>query len=180
VKGKNMRKTATFIFILIIALLLVPRLTSAAYGQANDYEGNRTVLITAADPTTAPAAVFYSKAIGSVAPGDLYYADATASTTDITLNLYITNTDELVHYLRYLTLRVAIYVEDNNGQRAAPQTGNGEITETYLTLQNSPAAFTLPGGARYRVAVVSGCFYCLSAGSSGYNITPLFYLETGH
>jgi hypothetical protein len=172
-----MRRTAIFILIIIITLFIIPRLTTTAYGQVNDYDSNQDIQITAADPTEAPSAVFYGKAIGSITPGDLFYIDAVNSQADATLNLYITNTDELTHYLRYLTLRVMIYIEDGNGQWTIQQSGFEEFPETYLTLQNSPASFTLPGGARYKISIISGCYYCLSTGNSGDNITPRFYLN---
>jgi len=173
------RKIATFILIIITAIFFIPRLTAIAYGQTNGDEGKNAVQITAAAPSAAPSAEFYGKAIGSVTPGDLFYVDAAGSPADFTLRLYITNTDELIHYLRYLTLRVAVYVEDSNGQWTKPQIDGEESLETYLTLQNSPVTFTLPGGARYKVSIDSGCFYCLSAGNAGDNITPRFYLDAG-
>jgi len=175
-----MRKFVTFILVIIIALFFVPRLTSIAYGQANGDVGKQAVTVTAADPSPAPSAEFYGKAIGSVTPGDLFYVDAAGNPADITLNLYITNTGELIHYLRYLTLQVAIYVEDSNGQWIKPQINDEEYPEIYLTLQNSPVTFTLPGGAHYKVAIDSSCFYCLSASNAGENITPRFYLDAGN
>jgi hypothetical protein len=172
-----MRKTVIYILVIIIALFFLPRLTSIAYGQTNGGNSKQSVRITAADPSAAPSAVFYGKAIGSVTPGDLFYIDAADTPADITLSLYITNTDELIHYLRYLTLKVAVYVADGSGQWTVPQIDGNEHQEIYVTLQNSPAIFTLPGGARYKVSIASGCFYCLSAGNAGNKIIPRFYLD---
>jgi hypothetical protein len=173
-----MRKTAIFILIVIIALIIIPRVTSTAYGQVNDYDSNQNVQITAADPSEAPSAVFYGKAIGSITAGDLFYVDAANSQADITLSLYVTNTDELTHYLRYITLRVAVYIQDGDGQWTIPQSGVEEPPETYLTLQNSPASFTLTGGVRYKISIISGCYYCISTGNPGDRIIPRFYLNS--
>ena len=174
-----MRKIVTFILIIITVLFFIPRLSSIAYGQANGDDGKQAIQVAAADQSTAPSAEFYGKAIGSVTAGDLFYVDTAGSPADITLSLYITNTGELTHYLRYLTLQVAVYVEDTHGQWIKPQVSGEEYPEIYLTLQNSPVTFTLPGGPRYKVTIDSGCFYCLSAGNAGDNITPRFYLDAG-
>jgi hypothetical protein len=173
-----MRKIVTFVLIIIIAVFFIPWLTSIALGQTNGNDSKQTVQIEAADRSAAPSATFFGMAIGSVIRGDLFYIDAAASPADIILSLYITNTDELIHYLRYLTLQVVVYVEDNNGQWVNAQIIGEKSPATYLTLQNSPVTFTLPGGARYKVTIDSGCFYCLSADNAGENITPRFCLDT--
>jgi hypothetical protein len=174
-----MRKIVTFIIIAIIGLVLIPRLASAAYGQDNAGTAKPAVPVIAAEPSAAPAAVFYGHAIGSVSPGDLFYVDATGKAADITLSLYITNNDELMHYLKYLTLKVAIAVRDVDGQWTCVNTGRGQTAETFLTLQNSPVIFNLPGGAYYKTTIVSGCYYCLATPAANTDIAPHFYLQTG-
>jgi hypothetical protein len=174
-----MWKIGIVILIVITALCFLPRLTSIAYGQTNGNEGKPAVQVTAAGSSAAPSAEFFGKAIGSVTPGDLFFVDAAGNPGEITLSLYITNTGELIHYLRYLTVHVAVYVEDSPGQWTKSQINGEKPPEIYLTLQNSPVTFTLPGGARYKVAIDSGCFYCLSAGNAGESIIPRFYLDTG-
>ena len=174
-----MRNIVTFILVIITALFFIPRLTSIAYSQADGDDGKPAIKVAAADQSAAPSAEFYGKAIGSVTPGDLFYVDAAGNPAGITLGLYITNTGELIHYLRYLTLQVAVYVEDSHGLWIKPQVNGEEFPEIYLTLQNSPVTFTLPGRARYKVTIDSGCFYCLSAGNAGENIIPRFYLDAG-
>ena len=174
-----MRRIITFIIIIVLAVFFIPRLVSAAYGQTNDANGNSAIQVAAAALSSAPSAEFYGGAIGSVTPGDLFYVDAAGNPGDISLSLHITNTDDLIHYLRYLTLKVAVYVEDSNRQWIKPVINGGEFPETYLTLQNSPVTFTLPGGAHYTIAIESGCFYCLSAGHAGNNFPPRFYLDAG-
>ncbi|MGD1118693.1 MAG: hypothetical protein ABR886_04330 [Dehalococcoidales bacterium] len=171
-----MRKIATFIFILIIGLVLIPRLTSIAYSQ-DSAATKPSVPVTAAEPSAVPAAVFYGHAIGSISPSDLFYVDATGKPTDITLSLYITNTDELIHHLRYLTLRVSVEMRDADGRWTNVQTSGGQTAETYLTLQNSPVIFNVPGGAYYKATILSGCYYCLSAPAAGEDIQPRFYLQ---
>jgi len=174
------RKFVIFILVIITALFFFPRLTAIAYGQVNGDDGKQAVRVAAADPSAAPSAEFYGKAIGSVTPGDLFYVDAAGNPADITLSLYVTNTGELIHYLKYLTLQVAVYIEDSSGHWIKPQINGEESPKIYLTLQNGPVTFTLPGGARYKVAIDSGCFYCLSAGSAGDSITPRFFLDAGN
>jgi hypothetical protein len=174
-----MRKIVTIILIAIIAIIFGPRLVSTAYGQTNDAAGNSAIQVEAADPSAAPSAEFYGQAIGGVTPGTLFYVDASGNPGDVSLSLSITNTDELIHYLRYLTLNVAVYVEDGNGQWIKPQINGGQFPDTYLTLQNSPVTFTLPGAVRYKVTIDSGCFYCLFTGHAGDNLAPRFYLDAG-
>jgi hypothetical protein len=172
----KIRKVLTIALIVIIALVFAPKLVGTAFGQDTPNPGQAGLVIEAADTTAAPTATFYGKAIGEVTPGDLFYIDATASQVDFTLNLYITNADDLIHYLRYLTLQVAVYVKDGEGNWIKPQL-NGEQAETYLTLQNSPATFTLTGGAQYKITVEDGCFNCLSAGNAEENPAPKFFLD---
>lgn len=172
-----MWKVLTSILIIIIILFFVPRLVSAAYGQTAGNTGEPAIRVEAADPSVAPSAEFFGKAIGGVKPGDLFYVDATDSPRDVSVSLYLTNSDELIHYLRYLTLKVAVYVEDGHGRWIKLLLDGSVFPDTYITLQNSPVNFILPGLARYKVTVNSGCYYCLSVGPDGRDMSPQFYLE---
>jgi hypothetical protein len=158
--------------ILFITLCLAPY----AYGAGNDHE-YETVHIEVADRTAVPSATFFGRAIGSVTPGDLFYIDATTNTHDISVNLYLNNAHELTPYLRYLILKVGIYSEGGNGQWQKASLGNGNpVPDTFITLRNSPVGFTLAGGAKYKVTVNSGSFYCLTANINGGITPPQFYL----
>ncbi|OGO00578.1 MAG: hypothetical protein A2Y90_01710 [Chloroflexi bacterium RBG_13_52_12] len=173
-----MRKFLKFIIISIIILPAAAWLTSVAYGQTSADSALPDVRIEAAPLSAAPSATFYGNAIGSVTPGDLFYVDSVNSTPDISVNLYITNADQLIHYLRYLTLKVAVYCQNPEGQwERLLLTDGSAYPDTFLTLRNGLVTFNLPGAARYKVAVESGCFYCLSFRSNGEEIMPLFYLE---
>ena len=171
-------KVLRFILIVIMVLFLAPWLVSAVYGQTVNAAGESDIQVEAADPSAAPSAQFFGKAIGSVTAGDLFYIDATDNPQDISVSLYITNADELIHYLRYLILKVAVYFEDKEGQWTKTLLADGsEFRDTYITLQNSPVNLPLPGYARYKITIASGCFYCLSAGYNGSDFTPRFYLD---
>ena len=168
-----------FKFTLVVAVMLsLPWLTSIAYGDSNGASVPAGVRIEAAGRAAAPEATFIGYAFGSITPGDLFYIDATGSRDDMVINLYITNGDELARYLRYLILRVALYSANEDGQWL-PAPVRFDIlkeSDTYLTLQNSPAKFTAPGNARYKVRIDSGSYYCLPAGARPDNGPPEFYL----
>jgi hypothetical protein len=159
------------------ALFILPWLTSIAYGNSSG-PAPGTIRVEAADGAAAPEAVFLGLAFGSVTPGDLFYIDATGIHDDIAASLYLTNAPELTHYLRYFILKVSVYPEREDGvqpktpshDRMSPESG------TYLTMQNSPVKFSLPGGSRYKVRIDSGSYYCLPAGAGRSYEPPHFYL----
>lgn len=163
------------IFLLLAMLLLAPWPVAYAYDNAGT--GPEPVRIDVAPPSAAPGWKVYGGAIGSVpSPGDLFYIDTTGNAADISATLYLTNTDELVHYYRYLILRVGVYRQDDTGWQRAVR-GNGEpLPDTYITMQNGKADLALAGYARYKVTIDSGSFYAYkTAGSSG-SVSPRFYL----
>jgi hypothetical protein len=157
---------------------MVSWLTSIAYAQTALDSGQAEISVEAAPASTAPAATFFGKAIGGITPGDLFYINATNSPQDMTISLYITNADVLIHYLRYLTLRVGFYVEDGNGQWQKVTSQDGVVSpDIYITLQNSPVDIVLPGLGHYKVTIDSGCYNCFSTPSDGSNMAPSFYLN---
>ena len=172
-----MAKLIRLILLLSAVLLLTPWLASYAYGVSNGVSGHETVHIEVAESSTAPSATLFGRAIGGVTPGDLFYIDATTNTRDIAVNLYLTNAHELTPYMRYLTLEVGIYFESSDGlwQKASLWNGN-PVPDTFITLRNSPVSFTLSGCTKYKVTINSGSFYCLTANTSGGNLSPKFYL----
>ena len=163
------------IFLLLASLLLTPWPVAYAYG--NNTAGQAPVQIEAAAPAAAPHWNAYGNAIGGVTPGDLFYIDTGNSTADMPVTLYITNTDELVHYYRYLTLNVGVYVQTGTDQWEKATTGNGELLpDTYITMLNGKVSFTLPGYARYKITIDKGCFYCYGTVTGKSAVSPAFYL----
>ncbi len=165
------------IFVLAATLLLMPWPVAYAYDAEMGNSG--PVNIEPADPAAAPKLDVFGNAIGSVAPGDLFLIDSSTSAADTVFTLYLTNTDELVHQYRYLTLNISTYVQtagdDWEKVRAAD---SDNPPEYYLTLQNGMVSFTLPGYGRYKIAIDKGSFYAYGTGSQQ-AVSPKFYLTTG-
>jgi hypothetical protein len=170
-------KLVRFTLFFSAILLITPWLASYAYGTGNGVSGHETVHVEAAEPSKAPRATLFGRAIGSVTPGDLFYIDAAGNPRDITVRLYLTNAHELTPYLRYLILEVGIYSECSDGhwRQASFQKGN-PVTDTFITLRNSPITLILAGYTRYKVTIDSGSFYCLTTNTNGGNVSPHFYL----
>ncbi len=155
-------------------LLLVP--WPVAYAYDNAVAGAGPVQVAAAEPSVAPEMAALGNAVGGItSPGTLFYVDATGAPGDVSVALYLTNADELIHYYRYLILKVGVYVQAGADWQPAAS-GSGELfPDTYLTLRNGRVSFTLPGYARYKVTIDSGCFY-FSPAVAGGSISPKFYL----
>lgn len=164
------------VFPLIAISLLASWSVDYAHGSAA--VGQQAIQIEVAEAAAVPSLTAYGGAIGGVTHGDLFYIDATHSPSDIRATLYITNTQELIHYYRYLTLKVGIYTQSDAGEWRQGVTSNGEpIPDTFITLRNGQASLTLPGYTRYKLTIISGSFYCFAANSSEASISPQFYLE---
>ncbi|OGN99841.1 MAG: hypothetical protein A2Y90_01005 [Chloroflexi bacterium RBG_13_52_12] len=164
-----------FFFPLIAALLLVPWPVAYAYDGANAEDIRMT--IQTADPSGTPQLYAAGRAIGSVTPGDLFQVDTTGITLDTYFNMFITNTDELVQNYRYMTLNVGIYVQtgiDSWEKLTAP--GGEALPDIFITIQGGMVSFTLPGGAKYRITIEKGCFYCYGAAPGTTAAAPKFYL----
>jgi hypothetical protein len=163
------------IFSLITALLLVPCTVAYAYDDAAAATGS--VVITSPGPASLPQFHVYGNAIGGITPGDIFLIDSSGSAVDTTLTLYITNTDELIHNFRYLTLKIGTYVQDSAvGWEKVPAAEGDDSQETYLTMQNGAVSFVLAGGARYKITIDKGCFYCYGIGAGETCSLPDFYL----
>ena len=172
-----MQKVFRFIITIALILLLASWLIPAAYGQTNGDTEESDIIVEVAPPETAPVVSFFGNAIGGVTAGDLFYVNATNYQPDLSVDLYITNSDELVHYLRYLILKVVIYVEETDGQWTQITLQDGTVLpDTYITMQNSPVNFILSGLARYKVTIESGSYYCYPLRSDSGDISPQFYL----
>ncbi len=155
--------------------LLAPWPVAYAY---DDGAVREPVRIEAADASAAPQWQAFGRAIGGVTtPGDLFYIDAIDSPMDISATLYMTNTDELAHCYRYLTLKVGVYAKTSSDGWEKITAGSGDpLPETYITMRNAMVSFNLPGCASYKVTIDDGCFYCLSASAGEGSTSPNFYL----
>jgi hypothetical protein len=179
-----MKKVIIIIMVTVMVLTVASWLTSTAFGHTNDdvalgstiAEGNITV--EAAPLEAAPSVTFFGSAIGGVEPGDLFYVSANNSPLDFTINLYITNADQLIHYLKYLILKVTVYVEDAGGQWLPVTSLDGiALPDTYITLENSRVEFTVTGQANYKVTIESGSYNCLPVRPGSGDVSPQFYLN---
>ena len=172
-----MRKIYRFFLIIVLLLLAASWIIPAAYGQTNSDVEQQNINIQAASAEASPKVDFYGNAVGGVAAGDLFYIDATGSPLDVSLDLYITNPDELIHHLRYLILKVAVYMEDADGQWQQITSQDGmALPDTYITLQNSSVNFTLPGLTHYKVIIESGSYRSFPFRSNNGDISPAFFL----
>jgi hypothetical protein len=147
------------LFLFITALLLVPWTVAYAYDNASAATGH--VDIVPAATSSLPELKPYGNAIGGVTPGDLFFVDTSNTFDDTECTLYITNTEELSQDYRYLTLCVGTYTRTATGEWGKTPTGAGKTTgESCLTMQNGNINLILAGGARYKISVDKGCFYC--------------------
>jgi len=166
------------IFLFLATLLLTP--WPVAYAYDNGMAGQSPSQIETAAPEASPKLNAFGNATGSVTPGDLFYIDNGSITADTPVSLHITNTDELVHSYRYMTLKVGIYVQTGTDQWEKATTGNGELLpDTYITMLNGRVSFTLPGYAKYKITIDKGCFYCYGTGNGESAALPTFYLSVG-
>jgi hypothetical protein len=177
-----MRRIFIFTLIALLVLTVGSWITSAVYGQTNETAGlnattsNDDIRVTPAPLEDTPVINFFGNYIGSVKPGDLFYIDATSSQPDISINLYITNANELTQSLRYFILKVAIYVEDDDGQWQKVTSLNGiTLPDTYITLENSPVNFALPGMSHYKITIESGSYKSYPSLNND-EILPSFYI----
>jgi hypothetical protein len=165
------------IFLMVAVLLLSPWPVTYAYG--NSTTGQSDMHVEAAATEAAPKWKAFGNAIGGVTPGDLFYINTGDTATDMPVTLLITNTNELIHHYRYLNLSVAVYVQTDTDQWEKLTTSSGEpLPDTYITMSNGKANFTLPGYARYKITIDKGCFYCYGNTGKG-AVAPTFYLSVG-
>ena len=166
------------LFPIIALFLLAPWPIADAYSYDGDMAGQEAVRIEVAEASTLPNWTAFGKAIGGVTPGDLFYIDVADNPTDIQVTLYITNAQKLISHYRYLILKVGIYTESTGGEWEQASMVNGELVpETFITLRNGQVSFTLPGLAKYKIAIDSGSFYCTTTNNDSSSLSPQFYLE---
>ena len=170
------RKSIKQFFLLPVVLLLTP--WPVAYAYDNAMAGEEPIQVSVAESSAAPSWNAFGGAIGGVTnPGDLFYIDTTNSNLDILATLHLTNAEELIHYYRYLILKVGIYVDKGIDQWEPATAANGEaLPDTYITMRNGKVSFALPGYARHKLTVDSGSFYCFGNSPDEGNNSPKFYL----
>ena len=171
------RKLLRKLFPLIAVLLLVPWPVAYAYTFNTTAVDIREVAhIEAAEASATPTWTVFGNTVGGVTPGELFYIDASDNPADITLTLYITNSQELIKSYRYLILRVGKYVLNGDGEwQEVTTTGDEPIPDTYITLKNGLVSFTLFGCARYKITIDSGS-YSTRSNIGGNGTAPQFYL----
>jgi len=162
-------------FPLIAVLLLMPWPVAYAYDDGSG--GTGVVEIEVAELSAAPRWTAFGSAIGGVdESGDLFYVNASHAPDDLLVTLYFTNTDEIMHYYRYLNLQVGVYAWIADRWEPAVGVSGKLIPDTYLTMRNGMVCFTLPGYTKYKVTIESGCFYCFRADVGDGSVSPKFYL----
>ena len=158
-------------------LILAPWPVAYAQSYKGGITGQDAVQIEVAEPAVAPSWTAFGKAIGGIAPGDLFYIDAEDNAADILVTLHLTNTKEIIRCYRYLILKVGMYARSSTNYWKRASRGNDElIPDTYITLRNGQVSFALPGYAKYKVTLDGGCFYCITTNTDGGSVSPQFYL----
>jgi hypothetical protein len=167
------------LFILIAALLLAPWPVVYAYeGVSADTEAS---FIQPAEQASAPQIQAYGSAIGHVSGGDLFYVDMTGTQGDASCQLIIANADELVRDYRFMNMKVGIFVqgEDENHWSRLTASNGDTLPDIYITMHSGMADFMLPGGARYKITIDTGCYYCYGRTDGNKAKVPLFNLSMG-
>ena len=173
---RRLRFGRKLLFPVLAVLALSPWPVAYAYDAGTP--GAAPATVSAAPAEAAPAWTTYGRAIGGVdRPGDLFYIDLQEVAADATALLYITNTDELAHQYRYLTLRVGLYAYNaETGWEPLAEIDSNTHAATYITLQNGYIGLALPGLGLYKVTIDGGCFSRYQVNAEG-SASPEFYLS---
>jgi len=173
-----MRSKLRKLFPLLALLLLAPWPIAYAHDYVNASPQGNEIQVETAESSARPGWQAFGKAIGGVnTAGDLFYVDADEYPADILVTLYITNTHELSRCYNYLILKVGVYVEGNTDEWTAASSYDSQpVPDTFITMRNGRVSFTLPGDAKYKVTIDSGCFLCTTSSADGGSVSPQFYL----
>jgi hypothetical protein len=163
-------------FILIAAVFLAPWPVAYAFESVNG--ANSGLNITPADTANAPRINGAGVGIGSVTAGDLFQVDMTGVTGDKAYRLMITNSNELAKNYRFMNFEIGIYVRaaGTGGWQKLTAADGGALTPVYISMHGGTADFTLPGGAIYKVMIVTGCFESYGTRDGTKPAIPRFYL----
>ena len=162
------------LFPYIAFLLLIPWPVAYAFDDAGGQDG---IQIAVADESVKPALTVFSKAIGSVESGELFYINASGNSADIVATIYLTNPQELIKHYSYFIFKVGVYVQTNGEWEKASGSDGSIISDAILSMKNGQISFALPGYANYMVGIDSGAFYSTNAGANGSSLSPQFFLE---
>jgi hypothetical protein len=162
------------LFVMAALLVLAPWPVVYAYEGAN--ADTTQFNIVAADETSAPRIEAYGKAVGSVTAGELFQVDLTGIPADTPYTLMMTNADEMMADFRFMNMEVGVYVQAADGAGWEPlQTDS--FHQVFISMHSGLTDFTLPGGAKYKITIEHGCFYCYGAGEDSEITAPAFHLE---
>ncbi len=166
-------------FILCAAMLLAPWPVAYAYDNVNAASTSLTIM--AADTASAPQLNGYGNAIGSITDGDLFEIDMTGTEIDTVFRLSITNADELFPNYRFMNMKIGVLTQAAGSEAWEKLTTSGgeELQPIYISMHGGMAEFKLPGGAKYKITIEKGCFYCYGVTQATKAAVPRFYLEAG-
>ena len=165
------------IFPFIAILLLAPWPIAYAYTYEGEMTSQGAVRVEAADASVAPSAIAFGRSVGSVTPGDLFYINAIDSASDFSVTIHMTNAGELSQCYRYFVVELVAYVQDETGSWVRTTAyDNQDFNAVCLDMKNGNVSFSLPGCARYKLAVEGGSFYCMAISADGGSLAPNFYL----
>lgn len=165
------------IFPIAALMLLLPWPVAYGYEFSGASTSQELIQITVAGASVQPTWTAFGNAIGGATAGDLFYIDATGSSADFHVTLYLTNASGLIHNYRYLTLKVGLYRQATDGVWDRVTESNGEsVPDNFITMYNGQVRFTLSGCARYKVTIDAGSFYSYTRSGEG-SLSPSFYME---
>ncbi len=133
-------------------------------------------------PTWSPAA----DSAGQVTGGDIALVDATGvpSSTDVIVNLYLTNLQSLAADYSSFAFPVDVYSCTPGAAACGSTTTSGAqgswtavtgIAGNYLTSTSGYYSFSLPGGEYYDITFdTGGEFYCISTTASTGSLSPTY------
>jgi hypothetical protein len=175
-----MKKAIIITLITIITLAAGSWLTSAAFAHTNDNNilnatVNGEISVTPAPAEDIPNINFFGNYVGSIEGGDLFYVDAASVEADFSVDLYITNADNLVKSYRFMIFKVTVYMLDAEGQWQEFNMLNAP--DTFITLDNARVTISLAGLANYKVAIESGSYKSFPHAADN-DVAPQFYLNT--
>lgn len=168
------------LFPVLAVLLLAPWPVAYAYDFNDGMVSPDGVRLEIAEAPSQPAWQANRNAIGGVKePIDLFFIDTADRVTDIRVNLYLTNAEELIRRYRYMILDVGIYQEGSDGGWEKISGSDYEnMTDIFITLGDARVNFNLHGYGKYKITIDGGSYYLTGADSTAGGLSPRFYLTT--
>lgn len=159
-------------FTIAAAILFVP--WAVAYGYDKVNASDITVNIEPAAQAAVPTIHVWGNYTGNISTGDLFMIDTSGATSATRFTLTISNVDALIGCYRSLSMNIGIYVQSGTD-------GWEKMTEPEMlvSMENNELNFSLPGGVKYKVSVVSGSYHSFHI-TQGQNVAiPQFSLTAG-